>query len=144
MTHPGHEADNAYRTAVSNAIERLHECSRSTDLKDVVHTAPVREPQYFLVPVRRSLVVDDMCRAELLYDLELRVRGRRRDDSGTGGDGELKPKDGDTPGALDEDGIAALELVRGPEERVVRCERRARKRRGFLVVEMFRNSHERL
>ena len=77
-------------TAHFQTIKRLLDGGRSADFDDVVHAYAVGELEYFLVPVGRLGVVDEVRRAERFGLLELVVRGRGRDDSCARCGGELE------------------------------------------------------
>ena len=77
-------------TAHFQAIKRLLDGGRSADFDDMVHAYAVGELEYFLVPVGRLGVVDEVRRAELFRFREIGGGGGCDDDSRTGCDGELK------------------------------------------------------
>ena len=110
----------------------------------MVDSTASSELQDLLGPVRRRLVVDKVLRPKFLRHLQLLVRGRRDDDCRSRRNSKLEAEDGQPPGALNEDNVAALEL-RVPAQKSVVCgERRAREGRRFLVAQMFGNLYERL
>ena len=142
-THPCDKADDVDLPANARRIDGLDDRSGTADLNDVVDTASVRELEHLLVPIWRLLVVDDVRGPQLLCDLELLIRRRRRNHGGPGRNSELEPEDGDTARALYEDRVASLQRERA-QECIVRGKCCTGERGCLLIAEVLGDADERL
>lgn len=69
----------------------------------------IRELQNLNIPLWRALVVDGVCRTQLLSELQLGVGGGRDDCACAGGLGDEETEDGCAACTLEENGLAGEE-----------------------------------
>ena len=131
----GEHADDVDVAGGANCRERFGDGALAADFDDMVDAEVVGEVFRGLVPVGVGFVVDDVRGAEAAGAFELLVGRAGEDDGGAVHAGDLQGEEGDTAGALDEDGLAGVEVAL-LDERVPGGERGAGEGGGFLEAEM--------
>src|SRR5262249_31112430 len=120
----GEEADDADLPAGARGFDRARQRAGASDFDDDVRPLAAREAQDFVLPLRRSPVVDRLVRAEQPRTRELLIAARRDDGPRAEELGKLQGEDRHTAGSEDDDRVAALD-VRRRHQRMPRRERGA-------------------
>lgn len=140
------EANNANHAVDANRLQALRHRVRPADFKNVLHAAPAgRQLLRGLAPVRLSLVVNHVVRAERLELLALLRRRRGGDDFRTRRFGKLHGENADAARALRQHPVAGLERAAlEPVQPVPRRQAGASERAALQEVEVGRHAHEAL